>query len=267
MNRMANIFSLLILILAAAGCSNEPADKQSKKAAMLHRIQGKAQVAQEITAADAAVNAGGHSIFLWDGVKRYRLFLKSPVDVKAGEKYVAEGVYAQKLIDEIGDPALGKNGYPLAESCAKVVRTAWTGLSFDAADSHTSVLRALVKRYPARPVFLVTKLQPAEKPEGKKDSEEEDEDLPEVAVPADKQREALIEGPAVQPAPLWEPAGGTARCKVLIGKDGKIAELETGAQLCEAVPWAEFRYQPPVIKGKPAKVKTEVEVRFEPRKT
>jgi hypothetical protein len=41
--------------------------------------------------------------------------------------------------------------------------------------------------------------------------------------------------------------------------------LATGAQLCEAVPWSEFRYQPPVKAGKPVTVKTEVEVRFQPR--
>jgi hypothetical protein len=56
------------------------------------------------------------------------------------------------------------------------------------------------------------------------------------------------------------------KCKVAIGKDGKIAELETGMQLCETVPWSQFRYQAPVQKGKPVIVKTEVEVRFDPRK-
>jgi hypothetical protein len=35
---------------------------------------------------------------------------------------------------------------------------------------------------------------------------------------------------------------------------------------CETVPWPQFRYQPPVKGGHPVKVKTEVEVRFEPRK-
>ncbi len=119
-----------------------------------------------------------------------------------------------------------------------------------------------VKRYPARHVFLVTKLTPVEgdvKPS-------DDDNLPEVAVPAEKQRALLTEGPTSLPAPLWEPEGGTAKCKVIIGKDGKISELETGAQLCESVPWAQFRYQPPVQGGKPVKVSTEVEVKFEPRK-
>jgi hypothetical protein len=76
----------------------------------------------------------------------------------------------------------------------------------------------------------------------------------------------LIEGPPVQTAPLWEPAGGTVRCKVVIGPDGKISELESTAQLCESVQWSQFRYKPTVQGGHPVKVKTEVEVRFEPRK-
>jgi hypothetical protein len=42
--------------------------------------------------------------------------------------------------------------------------------------------------------------------------------------------------------------------------------LETGAQLCEAVPWGEFKYPPPVQGGKPVRVKTEVSVQFEARK-
>jgi hypothetical protein len=53
---------------------------------------------------------------------------------------------------------------------------------------------------------------------------------------------------------------------VVIGPEGKISEMESGAQLCETVPWSKFRYQPPVQGGHPVKVKTEVEVRFEPRK-
>jgi hypothetical protein len=93
-----------------------------------------------------------------------------------------------------------------------------------------------------------------------------DENIPEVSVAGDKQRAFLIEGPTVQTAPLWEPAAGTVRCKVVINPEGKISELETGAQLCETVPWAQFRYQPPVQSGHPVRVKTEVEVRFEPRK-
>jgi hypothetical protein len=126
-------------------------------------------------------------------------------------------------------------------------------------------VRARVKRYPARPLFLVMKIQPVTA-EPKKDAAVEEKDVPEVSVAADKQRALLIEGPAVQTAPLWEPAGGTVRCKVVIGPEGKISELETGAQLCETVPWSQFRYQPPVQAGHPVQVRTEVEVRFEPRK-
>jgi hypothetical protein len=67
-------------------------------------------------------------------------------------------------------------------------------------------------------------------------------------------------------APLWEPSGGTVRCKVVIDEDGKIAELDSGSQLCETVPWSQFRYQPTVKGGHPASVETEVEIRFDPRK-
>jgi hypothetical protein len=199
--------------------------------------------------------------------------LKTAVQIIPGKEYIAEGVYAQKAIDEIGDPDQGKNGYPLQSSCERVVRKAWSGLPFDVTDGHVSVLRARVKRYPARPVFLVTRLTPvtskengADSADSKKDAEAKEKDIPEVSVAADKQRALLIEGPTVQTAPLWEPAGGTVRCKVIIGKEGKISELETGMQLCEAVPWSQFRYQPPVQGGHSVKVKTEVEVRFEPRK-
>jgi hypothetical protein len=94
----------------------------------------------------------------------------------------------------------------------------------------------------------------------------EDDDTPEVSVAADKQRALLIEGPAVQTAPLWSPAGGTVHCKLVIDKDGKVSELETGTQLCESVPWSQFRYKPTVKGSHPVKVRTEVEVRFDPRK-
>jgi hypothetical protein len=122
-------------------------------------------------------------------------------------------------------------------------------------------------------VFLVTRVEPVtskengdESAEHKKGGKSVEKELPEVSVAAEKQQALLIEGPTVQPAPLWEPAGGTVRCKVLIDKEGKISELQTGMQLCEAVPWSQFRYQPPVQRGRPVNVKTEVEVRFEPRK-
>jgi hypothetical protein len=224
-------------------------------------------------AADAALNAGGPSVYLWEGAHRYRLFLRTAVDVVHGSEYIAEGVYAQKAIDELGDPDQGKNGYPLQSSCERVVRMAWSGLPFDVIDTHTSALRAMVQRYPARSVFLVTRIRPVTSTESgtvsaepKKDAAVEEKNIPEISVAGDKQRAFLIEGPTVQTAPLWEPAGGTVRCKVVINPEGKISELETGAQLCETVPWSQFRYQPPVQGRHPVKVRTEVEVRFEPRK-
>ena len=276
MNRNARIFCFLVLTLAAlGGCSSEPPAKESKKAGTApDKIQGKAQVLVESSgASDAALNAGGPSVYLWEGAHRYRLFLKTAVEVVHGNEYIAEGVDAQKAIDEIGDPDQGKNGYPLASSCDRVVRMAWSGLAFDAADTDASVLRARVQRYPARSVFLVTRIRPVTSTESgtasaepKKDAAVEEKNIPEVSVAGDKQRALLIEGPTVQTAPLWEPAGGTVRCKVVIDPEGKISELETGAQLCETVPWSQFRYQPPVQGGHPVTVKTEVEVRFEPRK-
>jgi len=275
MSRNAYIFCFLVLTLAGlGGCSSKPAAKESKKAgAAPDKIQGKAQVLAPSTSTDAALNAGGPSVYLWDGVRRYRLFVRTAVQVDHGKEYIAEGVCAQKAIDEIGDPDQGKNGYPLQSSCERVIRMAWSGLGFYEATEHGSVLRQLVKRYPARPVFLVTRLLPVTSKESgtdsarpKKGAEAEEQDIPEVSVAADKQRALLIEGPTVQTAPLWEPAGGTVRCKVVIDKEGKISELLTGAQLCESVPWSQFRYQPPVQGGRPVKVITEVEVRFEPRK-
>ncbi len=145
---------------------------------------------------------------------------------------------------------------------------AWSNLAFDVADGQASVLRQIVQRYPARPVFLVTRLLPVESGAGSEEPKKEaaEKAIPQVTVAAEKQRALLIDGPAVQPAPLWDPAGGTVRCKVVIDTDGKISELQTGMQLCEAVPWSQFRYQPPVQGGRPVKVLTEVEVRFEPRK-
>jgi len=272
MNRNARVFgflalTLVLLLVALAGCSSSQSSKEAAKSAIpLDKIQGKAQVLVESTGAtDAALNAGGSSVYIWEGLQRYRLYLKKPVEIVHGKQYMAEGVWAQKAIDEIGDPDQGKNGYPLEASCERVVRRAWTNLSFDEVDPTVSLVRARVKRYPARPLFLVTRIQPVE---GAADAKKEadDKDVKEVAVPADKQKALLVEGPTTQTAPLWEPGGGTVTCKVIIGTDGKIAELESGSQLCEAVPWAQFRYQPPVQGGKPVKVSTEVEVRFDPRK-
>ena len=51
----------------------------------------------------------------------------------------------------------------------------------------------------------------------------------------------------------------------MIDEEGKIAELNSGAQLCETVPWSQFRYNPTLKGGHAVRVSTEVEVRFDPR--
>jgi hypothetical protein len=271
MYRNAYVFCFLVLSLfVLVGCSSGPSTKESKKAAtVLDKIQGKAeQVSSESTSTDAALNAGGPSMYLVDGLRRYRLFFKTALPVELGKQYIAEGVYAQKAIDQIGDPDQGKNGYPLQSSCDQVVRTAWPGEAFDTTDSQISVLCARIKRYPARPVFLVTRLAPVASDESgaaEAKKKAEAEDFPEVSVPADKQRALLVEGPTELPAPLWAPAGGTVHCKLVIDTEGKISELETGVQLCESVPWSQFRYKPTTKGGHPVKVETEVEVHFGPR--
>src|ERR1017187_7739429 len=224
MNSNTRTLCFLVLTLAAlGGCSSEPAAKDSKKAGTpLDRIQGKAQVLVESSGAtDAAMNAGGPSVYLWEGTHRYRLFLRNAVEVVHGDKYVAEGVFAQKVIEEIGDPDQGKNGFPLESSCRRVVTKAWPNLSFDAVDAAVSVVRDRVKRYPARSLFLVVRIQPLTESstasaEPKKDAAVEEKNIREVSVAGDKQRAFLIEGPTVQAAPLWAPAGATVRCKVII---------------------------------------------------
>jgi hypothetical protein len=269
MTHRTHVFSFLVLTLAGlAACSNAP--KVSKQTTAPDKIQGKAQILlSETTSLDAAMNAGGPSVYLIDGLNRYRLFFNKPFQVEPEKEYIAEGVYAQKAIDAMGDPDQGKNGYPLESSCGSVVRMAWPGLSFDETDSLSNSLRAKVKRYPARPVFLVTRIQPvtdAGSTKQKKDAGEAGKEAQEVSVPAEKQRALLTQGPTVLPAPLWEPAGGTASCKVVIDEDGKIAELHSGSQLCETVPWSQFRYTPTLKGGHAVRVNTEVEVRFDPRK-
>jgi len=267
MNRTPSVIYFALVGLAGlTGCSSEP--PKPKAAAAPDKIQGKAQIVlSETTALDTSMNAGGPSVYLVDGMKRYRLFFNKPFQVEPAKEYVAEGVLAQKAFDAIGDPDQGKNGYPLDASCSSVVNTAWPGLSFDLADSYAHSLRDKVKRYPARPVFLVTKIDLATTPaEAAKEGAAEKKEAPEVSVPADKQRALLIEGPTSLPAPLWEPEGGTARCKVVIDEDGKVAELDSGAQLCEAVPWAQYRYKPTTKGGHAVKVDTEVEVRYDAKK-
>ena len=275
MNRKGISCSLVLMLAAFCGCSSKPSADASKKAAKpLDKIQGKAQVLVESGGAmDSALNAGGSSsVYLWEGMHRYRLFLRSAADIAHGSEYVAEGIYAQKAIDELGDPDQGTNGYPLASSCAKVVKMAWSNLAFDEVDAQASVLRTRVQRYPARPIFLVARIRPATEAEinasgePKKDVAAGEKDVKEVDVAWDKERTALTQGPLVQTAPLWDPKGGTVQCKVLINPQGKIDNLETGMQLCESVNWLDFHFQPTVQGGKPVKVRTEVEVHFDPRK-
>ena len=62
-----------------------------------------------------------------------------------------------------------------------------------------------------------------------------------------------MEGPTVQTAPLWDPNGGTVTCKVIIDETGKISDLQSGAQLCEAVPWVSFVISPRSRAGTPSK--------------
>ncbi len=265
MTRRTYVFGFLALALVAlAGCSSQPTAKPA--AAAPDKIQGKAQVMLDETGAtDTALNAGGPSVYLIvDGLNRYRLFFNKPFEVQAGQEYSAEGVYAQKAIDAIGDPDQGKNGYPLGSSCDRVVNRAWPGLAMDAAESYSSSLRVKVQRFPARPVFLVTKIEAVTAK--KKDAAATEKEAPTVSASADKQRALLVEGSTVLPAPLWEPTGGTVHCKVVIDEQGKIAELDSGSQLCETVPWVQFRYKPTLKGAHPVRVSTEVDVRFDPRK-
>jgi hypothetical protein len=269
----ATKFCIFVLALAGlAGCSSKPQPETASKP--LDRIQGKAQTLVESGGAtDATLNGGGpNSIYLWVGERRYRLFLKTAADITHGEQYVAEGIDAQKAIDDIGDPDQGRNGYPLEDSCRRIVTRAWPNLSFDDVDATVSLVRSRVKRYPARELFLVTRIRPATTAEisaaasSKQEGAADNESAPEISVPAEKQRALLVEGPTVLPAPLWQPSGGAVQCKVVIDTAGKIASLETGAQLCEYVHWSEFRFKPSMKAGHPARVDTEVEVKFEPRK-
>jgi len=277
MNRKWGIsFSLVLTLAALCGCSSKPSANEAKKAARpLDKIIGKAQVLVESGGSmDSALNAGGaSSIYLWQGMHRYRLFLRTPVDITHGAQYVAEGVYAQKAIDELGDPDQGANGYPLPSSCSKAVTMAWSNLAMDDIEAQASVLRTRVNRYPARPLFLVTRVRPATDDEiakaageAKKVNAAEGKKVPQVEIPWEKEHAALVNGQLTQTAPLWDPKGGTAQCKVVIDTDGTISDLETGMQLCESVEWSEFHFQPPVQAGHPVKVETEVELRFEPRK-
>ncbi len=271
MKRHVLSFSFLLLALAACiGCSSKSTSKESKTASRApDKIQGKALVMDETNSSDAAMNAGGPTVYLVEGLHRYRLFFNKATEVVKDKEYVAEGIYAQKAIDELGDPDQGKNGYPLPDRCESVVHMAWTGLALDIGAGDAEVLCEKIKRYPARAIFLVQHLEPATgaKAEEPKKEEDEEADAKAVSVPADKERASMIQGPTVQTAPLFDPAGATVSCKVLIDEEGKISKLETGNQLCESVSsWDQVRFKPLVQHGHPVKVKTEVEVKFEARK-
>ncbi|HEY3439499.1 MAG TPA: hypothetical protein VGK29_02050 [Paludibaculum sp.] len=261
-------FSLLLPALAAlSGCSSAPPAAETKKPqAESHKIQGKVRLLHlSDGTSDAALNGGGPSAFIWEGRQQYRLFSRTTANVVDGNEYIVEGVHAQDIVDGIGDPDQGKNGYPLKSSCERAVRIAWPGMSFDEADTKAAVLRGRMARYPARPIIMVSKITPVSG-EPKKDDSEKYKDTPTVTTAADKQKALLVEGTSVLTAPLWEPEAKSIKCKVIINPEGKISELETGAQLCEAIQWDKFRYKPTLQSGKPVNVKTEVEVTYEPRK-
>jgi hypothetical protein len=160
-SRRVHFFLAALAIAGMAACSSGPRAKQaSKSEAPLDKIQGKIQLlAQGAGSADARLNEGQPVLYLWQGVRRYTLFFRKPADIVPGKEYAVEGIDAQKAIDEIGDPDEGQDGYPLASSCERVVRMAWSGLSFDETDGRAAALRVRVKRYPARPVFLVMRIQ------------------------------------------------------------------------------------------------------------
>jgi len=227
MNRNTRIFCFLVVTLAAlGGCSSGPTAGESKKAATpLDKIQGKVQLMTDAGgASDAAMNAGGQSAYLKQGDRRYRLFLRTAAELADGKEYVAEGVYAQKAIDDIGDPDQGKNGYPLQSSCERAIKMAWSNLAFDEFDADTSLLSAKLKRYPARAIFLVTRIRPATAADSsgaEAETKQDDADLKEVTVAADKQRAFLIAGAAVQTAPLWEPAGERLAARLLSAPTGR----------------------------------------------
>ncbi len=273
MKRNAYVFCFVTLTLALlGGCSSKPASDQAKKAAPPDKIQGKLQLLPAEGATDAALNAGGESAFLWVGPRRFRLFLRARPELVHGQEYVAEGVWAQKLIDEIGDPANGANGYPLDASCRKAVTTVWKNLAFDALDAQSGLVCSVIKRHPARPLFLVTKIEDAKPEEGASASGKSKEEAQkvkgykEITVPAEKQRALLIESAPVEKAPLFAPAGGKETCKVFIDPEGKISELLSARPLCEAVDWSKYRYKTTAQSGSPTYVNSEVEVRFDPRK-
>ena len=152
MNRNAYVFSCIVLSVAIlGGCAGERSANETKKAAPVRdKIQGKAQVnLTETNQTDVALSAGGPAVYLWEGIRRYRLFLRKPAEIEGGKEYSVEGVYAQKVIDDIGDPDQGKNGYPLLASCRKVITTTWPAMALDVTDGHAQALREGYAAIPA----------------------------------------------------------------------------------------------------------------------
>ena len=90
MTRTASVLCFLVLALAGfAGCSSKPPAKQAAAAAP-DKIHGKAQVnIDETTELDASMNAGGPSVYLIDGLNRYRLFFNKAFPVEPGHEYIA----------------------------------------------------------------------------------------------------------------------------------------------------------------------------------
>jgi hypothetical protein len=88
MTRNTHIFCFLAVTLAGlSACTSQPQAKQTKKAFTLDKIQGKVQVLTESNGAmDAALNAGGPSVYLWEGTRRYRLFLPQAVELVHGNQ-------------------------------------------------------------------------------------------------------------------------------------------------------------------------------------
>jgi hypothetical protein len=271
MDRKGSLCFLVISLFALGACSSDQSANQAKKAAVpLDKIQGKAQVLEEQGgSADGALNAGGaSSVYIWVGVQRYRLFLRKAADIVQGNYYVVEGLNAQKIIDDIGDPDNGKHGYPLAASCDTVIGKIWGGIAMDDAQLDSTALRTVIQRHPARPVFLVAKITAVADDASAADRKKTDDDdkTPSITMPAAKAKAMLVDGPATFPAPLWAADGDTVTCKVTIDTEGKISALDTGKQLCEYAPWAQFHYKPTMQGGKPVKVDTEVEVKYDARK-
>src|ERR1700678_1846603 len=89
MTRNAYVFCCIVLTLSGLSACSKPSTKTA--AAAPDKIHGKAQVLlTETTQLDASLNAGGPSVYLIDGLNRYRLFFNKAFQVEAGKEYIAE---------------------------------------------------------------------------------------------------------------------------------------------------------------------------------